>query len=87
MYYYSNKYTDFFGGDILNKLLTTLKSLIIPKNIEYSVDEYEKCPECDGSGWDLLFWECEICNGKGVIKKPKSLSCDKDIAYSDQTVR
>jgi DnaJ-class molecular chaperone len=36
-------------------------------------DEYETCPDCDGSGNDSIYDDeysrCKKCNGKGYIKE------------------
>ena len=39
------------------------------------MNEYETCPECDGSGntspYDAEYNQCRRCNGKGYIEETK----------------
>lgn len=46
----------------------------LEKSVDYSVPgasekTHKYCRECDGSGMDGFFHDCEYCGGTGIVKK------------------
>lgn len=44
------------------------------KNDFYSVpdatkDTHNTCPDCDGTGHEDIFLDCDTCKGTGIVKK------------------
>ncbi|MFD6509316.1 hypothetical protein [Bacillus sp. NPDC060175] len=52
---------------IKNFFVNLKEYLVIKKSPIH--DTQKICPECDGTGYEDVFNECEECEGKGVVRK------------------
>ncbi|MCT2342643.1 hypothetical protein M4D71_00725 [Niallia taxi] len=58
----------------MNKILTALKRKLTLQNDNYKIDNYsslthKSCYSCNGTGFEDIFNDCDICNGTGIVRK------------------
>ncbi|WP_299090333.1 hypothetical protein [uncultured Metabacillus sp.] len=53
---------------LIKKLINFLK---LDDNVETPKipENYKECPHCEGTGHEDLFYDCEKCNGTGIVRK------------------
>lgn len=72
---YSRKRSKIKGKELVVRgMFKRLKSIVedMKKSVDYTVpnaNEKTTCVECDGSGRDGIFHDCEICGGTGIVEK------------------
>jgi DnaJ-class molecular chaperone len=52
------------------------------KNMEKKTHDRKMCPECDGSGLDVMCNVCTVCRGEGTLTA-EELTAYEQVSFAD----